>query len=278
MEILVTGGLGFFGSFLVKAFNDRGNKCNVLDITENEGCPNQNSYIKADIRDYKAVKKACEGMEIVHHNVAQVPLAKNRKAFKSVNVDGTGNILKAALECGVKKVIYMSSSAVFGVPQHNPVKDSTVPNPKESYGAAKYAGELICEEYRRKGLDVTIVRPRTIMGHGRLGIFQILFEWIREGRNVPVLGKGNNVYQFICADDLANACILAGLRSGAATYNCGAEGFGSMREVLENLCRHAGTGSKVVSVPVKLTTMAMEITSRLGLSPLGPYHSMMYGR
>ena len=82
----------------------------------------------------------------------------------------------------------------------------------------------------RRGLDVSIIRPRTIMGHGRLGIFQILFEWIRTGYNVPVLGRGDNVYQFVHADDLADACILAAARPGVATYNCGTDRFGTMRE------------------------------------------------
>ena len=108
--------------------------------------------------------------------------------------------------------------------------------------------------------------------------FKFLFEWISEGTNVPVLGDGKNVYQFIHSDDMADACILAGNSKGSATYNCGAEEFGSMREVLEDLCEYAGTGSKVVSVPMGLAVAGMNITSKLGLSPLGPYHSLMYGR
>jgi len=116
------------------------------------------------------------------------------------------------------------------------------------------------------------------MGHGRLGIFQILFEWIREGYNVPVLGSGENVYQFVHADDLADACILAATRPGATTYNCGTDRYGSMREVLEELCAHAKTGSKVKSVAMKPAISFMNLTSALGLSPLGPYHALMYGR
>ncbi len=125
---------------------------------------------------------------------------------------------------------------------------------------------------------MTIVRPRTILGHGRLGIFQILFEWIRQGYNVPVLGRGDNVYQFVHADDLADACILAASRPGATLYNCGTDRFGTMRQALEALCSRAGTGSRVKSVPMGLAVASMKITSALGLSPLGPYHSLMYGK
>ena len=86
--------------------------------------------------------------------------------------------------------------------------------PVEEYGRAKLAGETLCWEYGRKGLDVSIVRPCTIVGHGRLGIFQILFEWIYQGKNIPVLSDGKNTYQFVHADDLAEACIQASTLKG----------------------------------------------------------------
>jgi nucleoside-diphosphate-sugar epimerase len=207
-----------------------------------------------------------------------VPLAKDKELFHSVNVHGTENLLRAALEAQVGKVIYVSSSAVFGVPRSNPVTEETPPTPGEPYGRAKLEAEALSRDYARRGLDVTIIRPRTIMGHGRLGIFQILFEWIREGYNVPVFGRGDNIYQFVHADDLAEACILAASRPGATTYNCGAAKFGTMRETLEHLCAHAKTGSKVRSVPMSPAVGLMKLTSALGLSPLGAYHALMYGR
>jgi nucleoside-diphosphate-sugar epimerase len=172
----------------------------------------------------------------------------------------------------------MSSSAVYGVPERNPVDDQTPRRPGEDYGRAKLAAEELCRNWMQRGLDVTIVRPRTIMGHGRLGIMQILFEWVRQGRNIPVFGSGDNVYQFVHADDLASACLKAATRPGAATYNVGAERFGTMREILESLCRHAGTPSRVVSVPLAPAVALMRFTSKLGVSPLGAYHALMYGR
>ena len=234
--------------------------------------------VRADIRDAAAVKRACEGVSIVHHNVALVPLAKDADAFWSVNEGGTRNLLEAAQQQGVAKVVHMSSSAVFGVPPKNPVDDSVEPRPQEEYGKAKLAGEVLCHEYIAKGLDVSIVRPRTIMGHGRLGIMQILFEWIRQGKNVPVFGRGDNRYQFVHADDLASATLKAGERPGPAIYNVGADRFGTMRETLEGLITHARTSSRVVSVPASPAVAMMNVTSRLGVSPLGAYHALMYGR
>src|SRR5262249_43973094 len=136
----------------------------------------------------------------------------------------------------------------------------------------------LCRNYGSRGLDVSIVRPRTIMGHGRLGIFQILFEWIYQGSDIPVLDGGTNVYQFVHADDLAEACILASQRKGAEWYNCGTDRFGTMRETLETLCAIAGTGSRVRSLPMRPMVLGMKVCSHLGLSPLGAYHALMYGR
>jgi len=278
MRAFVTGGSGYFGSLLLRKLLAQGHTCAVLDIADADDRPANVAFHKADIRDYEAVVRAVAGADAVFHNVAQVPLAKDRELFKSVNITGTENLARAALAGGVKKVIYTSSSAVFGVPKSNPVTEDTEPEPAEAYGRAKLEGENVCESYAAKGLDVTIIRPRTILGHGRLGIFQILFEWIRQGLNVPVLGRGDNLYQFVHADDLAEACLLAAQRPGTARYNCGTDRFGSMRESLEHLCAHAGTGSKVKSVPMGLAVTGMQVTSALGLSPLGPYHSLMYGR
>ncbi len=278
MKTLITGGSGYFGSLLLRKLMARGAECSILDISDADDRPQEVQFHKTDIRDAEGVARACEGIEVVFHNVAQVPLAKDKKIFNEVNIGGTRNLLEAALKEGAKKVVCTSSSAVFGVPKSNPVTEETEPTPAEAYGRAKYEGEVLCREYAAKGLDIAIIRPRTILGHGRLGIFQILFEWVSQGYNIPVLGKGDNIYQFVHADDLAEACILASERPGFSIYNCGAEKFGTMREGLEHLCREAGTGSKVKSVPMGLAIFGMKLTSALGLSPLGPYHSLMYGR
>jgi nucleoside-diphosphate-sugar epimerase len=275
---LVTGGAGYFGTLLVARLREAGLRVRIFDINDADERPADVEMMRGDIRDPAAVRRALEGASVVHHNVAMVPLAKDRDAFWSVNRDGARHLLEAALAARVRKVVSMSSSAVFGAPDRNPVDDATRPHPQEDYGRAKLAAEDLCHDFVARGLDVTIIRPRTIMGHGRLGIMQILFEWVRQGKNIPVLGRGDNLYQFVHADDLADAAIKAAARPGPATYNVGAEKFGTMRETLEGLVRHAGTGSRVVSVPMSPAVAMMKVTSRAGLSPLGAYHSLMYGR
>ena len=275
---LVTGGAGFFGEILVKKLLAAGHNVTCLDLNRPSFSHPNLRVCQGDNRDPNAVSEALDKVNLVYHNVAQVPVAKDIKLFWSVNYDGMKNILAASLEKKVKRFVYTSSSAVFGVPLYNPVKASTTPYPREAYGKAKLAAEGLCHEYAEKGLSCSIIRPRTVLGTGRLGIFQILFEWIYQGRNIPVLGAGDNIYQFVHADDLADACIAAGEVSIEGTFNIGTDRFGSMREVLEHLTKYAGTGSQVKSVPANLAKIGMNITSAIGLSPLGAYHSLMYGK
>jgi nucleoside-diphosphate-sugar epimerase len=275
---LVTGGSGYFGSLLVRHLVDAGHTVRVLDLHDADDRLPEVDLVQGDIRDRAAVAAAVEGIDLVFHNVAQVPLAKDHQLLRSVNVDGTVILLEAARHAGVHKVVHTSSSAVFGVPESNPVLPSSVPKPVEPYGHAKLAAEWACLDAAAHGLDVSIVRPRTILGHGRLGIFGILFDWIADGADVVVLGDGSNRYQFVHADDLAAVCLLAAQRPGPMIVNAGTDRFGTMREALEHLCRHAGTGARVRSLPARPTSIAMQAAAGLGLAPFAPYHWIMYSR
>jgi nucleoside-diphosphate-sugar epimerase len=275
-SVLVTGGSGYFGSVLVDEALARGDRVRVFD--RNPPGPREGvEFVAGDIRDRAAVGTACVDVDVVFHNVAQVPLAKDRALFRSVNVVGTANLLVAARDAKVSKVVHTSSSAVFGIPPCNPVTEDTPPRPLEDYGRAKLEAEQLCREAAAAGLDVTIVRPRTILGHGRLGIMAILFEFVADGAPVFVLNRGDNRYQFVHASDLADACLRAGDRAGATVYNVGATEFGTMRETLQALVDHAATGSRVRSLPVGPTRAAMQSLAGLGLAPFAPYHWMLYG-
>ena len=275
---LVTGGSGYFGSLLVEHLLRAGLEVRVLDVVDATDRPSDVRLFQADVRDQDQVRRAMAGVDLVFHNVAQVPLARDRDLFESVNVHGTAVVLQESERAGVSKVVHTSSSAVFGVPEANPVTRATVPRPVEAYGQAKLDAELLCRAATTRGLDVTVVRPRTILGHGRLGIFGILFDWIADGAAVPVLGDGSNVYQFVHAEDLASACLLAAHRPGPAVYNIGAEEFGTMAEAVGHLCDHAGTGARIRPLPVAATSKAMQVSSRLGLTPFAPYHWIMYSK
>jgi nucleoside-diphosphate-sugar epimerase len=275
--VLITGGSGYFGSVLGQQARAAGDRVRILDLNPPELRGADVEVVVGDVRDRAVVRAACEGVDVVLHNVAQVPLARDRELFEAVNVTGTANVLAAARDAGVAKVVHTSSSAIFGIPDSNPVLEDTPGRPLEAYGRAKLAAEAVCREAIAGGLDVTIIRPRTILGHGRLGIIAVLFEFVAEGAPVFVLGDGSNRYQFVHADDLAEACLRAAARPGPATYNIGASEFGTMRETLQALVDHAATGSRVRSLPVAPARFAMRALSTAGLAPFAPYHWLLYG-
>jgi nucleoside-diphosphate-sugar epimerase len=275
-SVLVTGGSGYFGSLLAADAVKRGDRVRVFDHNP-PGEELDVEYRAGDVRDRDAVRDACEGVDVVFNNVAQVPLAKDRSLFHGVNVVGTANMLVAARTAGARKVVHTSSSAIYGIPERNPVDENTPPRPLEAYGRAKLEAEVLCHEAATSGLDVTIIRPRTILGHGRLGIMAVLFELVAAGAPVPVLDGGNNRYQLVHAADLADACLRAGDCAGPAVYNIGASEFGTMADTLGALIEHAGTGARLWSVPSGPAKVAMRTSGAIGLAPIAPYHWLLYG-
>ena len=279
LNVLITGGSGYFGSVLTKQLLDQGYLCTIFDLNPPDFTHPNLKYRHGDICNPKDIQTACQSNSIVLHNIAQVPVVKDEAAFNKVNIQGTVHLFDACLKHNVKKIIYTSSSAVYGVPKQNPVFETSPPKPQEPYGKSKWEAEKICHRYRNsKGLDITIIRPRTILGHGRLGIFQILFEWIYQGHNIPILDGGKNSYQFIHAEDLAKACILAFQKNSGPLYNIGTNQFGSMRSALENLIEYAQSQSQLIDIPLGIGEFGMKLLSKTNLSPLSPYHTLMYGR
>jgi len=277
--VLITGGSGYFGSILAERALAAGDRVRIFDL--NPPLPpaeraDRQEYGAGDVRDLSALRDATDGVDVVLNNVAQVPLAKDRDLFWSVNVAGTANVLVAARDRGVAKVVHTSSSAIFGIPESNPVTEDTPGRPLEAYGRAKLEAEHLCHDAAAGGLDVSIVRPRTILGHGRLGIIAVLFEFVAEGAPVYVLGRGDNRYQFVHANDLADAVLRASERDKPSVYNIGATEFGTMRETLGALVDHAGTGSRVRSLPAAPARIGMKALATVGLAPFAPYHWLLY--
>ncbi|MDQ1383871.1 MAG: hypothetical protein QOG65_1250 [Actinomycetota bacterium] len=275
-SILVTGGSGYFGTVVAEQALARGDAVRIFDLNPPGPSLAAAEFVAGDVRDRAAVRGACEGIDVVFHNVAQVPLAKDRALFDEVNVGGTANVLVAARDARVAKIVHTSSSAVFGIPEHNPVTEDSPCRPLEAYGRAKLRAELLCHDAVGGGLDVTIVRPRTVLGHGRLGVIALLFDFVADGAPVFVLGPGDNRYQLVHANDLADACLRAGDRAGPSVYNVGALEFGTMRETLQALVEHAQTGSRVRSLPVAPARLTMQALAALGLAPFAPYHWLLY--
>ncbi len=275
---LVTGGAGFLGSEIARALHARGERVRILDILEPPALPAGIEIIRGDILDGRLLAEAMKAVDVVHHSAALVPVTKAGPRFRQVNVEGTEAALEAAAKTGVGFFIYISSSAVFGIPQACPITEDTPLCPVEAYGRSKLEGEKCVEKFAREGIRSAIVRPRTIVGPGRLGIFKILYEWISEGRKVYVIGRGNNRFQFVHVLDVVDFILLLSEKRKPGSYNIGAEKFGTLREDLTSLIRHAGTASRVVGTPTALAASALMILDWLGLSPLARYHYLVYPR
>lgn len=273
---LVTGGSGFLGSHFVRRLHALGEGVRVLDVIDSPDRPRGTEFVKRDIRDRRGVREAITGVQYVHHNVALVPLAKAGGEFRSVNVEGTQIAARAALDAGVRLFTHTSSSAVFGIPDACPITCDTPMTPVENYGRAKLAAEQEVQKAARKGLPTLILRPRTIIGPGRLGIFQILFEWIRDGRNIYVIGNGDNPFQFVHVDDLVTAALLGAEKETQGVFNIGADRFSTLREDLDATIRHAGSGSRIVGLPVGLTVSALKLLDIMKVCPLAPWHYLTY--
>lgn len=273
---LVTGGAGFLGSRAARALHARGERVRILDLLDAPELPEGIERVRADVRDRAAVVAATRGVEVVHHHAAMVPLTKAGAAFREVNVDGTQNVLDAAVAAGVAFVVHVSTSAVFGLPERCPITDATPLRPVDAYGRAKLEGEERVRRAAAAGLPCAIVRPRTLVGVERLGIFQILYEWIREGRRVYVIGDGHQRFQLLHVDDAVECLIRLADARRAGTFNVGASRFGTLREDLGALIQHAGTAARVVGLPASLAIGALGLLDRLRLSPLAPWHYLTY--
>lgn len=277
MRHLVTGGSGFLGDRIARRLADRGEDVTVLDIWEDPSRPAQIRFVKCDILDREGVARAMRGIDMVHHNVALVPLTKAGKRFWDVNVVGSQIAAEEAVKANVRAFIHMSSSAIFNT-REMPVTNQTPPAPGEIYGRAKLAGERSVRDVcGRAGIPLSIIRPRTILAPGRFGIFEILFKWIVENRKVYVIGDGRTLFQLIHADDLMDAYMLTLDKGKPGDYNVGTDRYGTLREVLEDAIRFAGSSSRVVGLP-EATVSLLALLDRMGMSPLAPWHYLTYGK
>jgi len=273
---LITGGSGFIGSNIAKLLVAKGEKVRIFDIWKSEELPKQVEFIKADILDKKSVDKACLGVTHIHHNVALVPLTKAGKKYQDVNVGGTEIIIEMAKKHKVKMLCHMSSSAIFGAPNEMPIPPEGKMDALEIYGQAKADADMLVRNAMAEGLPACCIRPRTVIGLGRLGIFEILFDWIKDNANILIIGKGDQLFQFVHVDDIAEVSILAGLQEKSGLYNVGTNKFSTLREDLEYLIKTVGKKSKVKSLPVALSIFALTILDKIGLSPLSPWHYLTY--
>ncbi|HEY3290479.1 MAG TPA: NAD-dependent epimerase/dehydratase family protein [Anaerolineae bacterium] len=268
---LITGGAGFLGINMARYLLSRGHRVTSLDIADftypEKG---QVQAIKGDIRDKQAVDMAMQGVDIVIHTAAALPLYKREDIF-STDIDGLENVLKSALEHQVERMIHISSTAVYGIPDHHPLLETDKLEGVGPYGEAKVKAEEICTEYRNKGLCVPVIRPKSFIGPERLGVFALFYDWAMDGKGFPMLGSGNNRYQFLDVEDLCDAIYLTATLDRDKvndTFNIGAKQFETMRADYQAVLDFAGFGKKIVPFPAKPAILTLRFLEALHLSPL----------
>ncbi len=261
----ISGGSGFLGLTLARRLAARGTPVRTLDPVElaEPGV----TAILGDVRSRRDAAQLCAGADVLVHAAAALPTRGSRRELRSVNVDGTAVLLRAAREAGVRRIVLVSTAVVYGL-QAPPVSEHAKPQPIEEYGWTKLEAE-------RAALSegAVVLRPTAFVGPGRLGVFGILFRFVREGRRIYTLGPGGNRYQLLDVDDLVEAILLAAeLPVEGRTLNLGADDPLPVRVELEALVRHAGTASRVTALPAGPARLALAALDRLGLSPLSRWH------
>ncbi|NMB81359.1 MAG: NAD(P)-dependent oxidoreductase, partial [Ignavibacteria bacterium] len=209
MRILVTGGAGFLGINLIRSLLKNDHQIVSLDVADFNypDVVGKIKIIKGDIRNAMIVNQIMKDVDIVIHTAAALPLYSPEE-IRSTDIEGTRLLLHEAFINKVKKFIHISSTAVYGIPDHHPIYETDNLDGVGPYGNAKIEAEKICFDYRKKGMCIPILRPKSFIGPERLGVFALFYDWAKDGKNFPMIGKGNNRYQLLDVEDLCEAIKL----------------------------------------------------------------------
>lgn len=268
---LITGGAGFLGINMVRYLLERDHEVVSLDIAPFDYPERgQITEIVGDIRDRTKVDEAMKDIDIVIHTAAALPLYSPEDIY-STDIEGTRNVIESAKEHGVARFIQISSTAVYGIPDHHPLLEDDKLDGVGPYGEAKIAAEEVCLAYRDQGMIVPIIRPKSFIGPERLGVFALLYDWAYTGHNFPVLGNGKNRYQLLDVEDLCDSIYLCATlppEQANDTFNIGAKEFTTFREDYQAVLDYAGHGKKIIGLPAGPAIWTLRFLESLGISPL----------
>lgn len=271
MKVLITGGAGFLGINLIRYLLDRNYEIVSLDIAPFE-YPEKDRirHVRGDIRDAAVVASVMDGCQMVVHTAMALPLYKEKEIL-TTGINGTEVLLAEAEKEKVERFIHISSTAVYGIPDHHPLYEDDKLDGVGPYGKAKVEAEKICERYRKKGICVPVLRPKSFIGPERLGVFALLYDWAYTGHNFPMIGKGNNRYQLLDVEDLCESIYLTmtvDKEKANDTFNIGAKEFTTMKEDYQAVLDKANYGKKIIGLPEKPIVFTLRILETLKLSPL----------
>jgi nucleoside-diphosphate-sugar epimerase len=270
--VLVTGGAGFLGVNLLRYLHARGFGLVSLDIADFPYKDLQGivRVVQGDIRKPADVETAMAGVDLVVHCAAALPLY-SPEDIHTTDVEGTRRVLESAHAHGVSRFLHISSTAVYGIPQHIPVVETDPMHSVGPYGKAKVEAEAVCFEFRKQGMTVPVLRPKSFIGPERLGVFALFYDWAADGHGFPILGNGRNRYQLLDVEDLCEAirlCLTLPADRVNDTFNIGAKDFLTMREDYQAVLDEAGFGKKITGLPAAPAILTLRVLEALGLSPL----------
>lgn len=287
MHSLVTGSSGLLGGCLVERLRARGAPLRLLDLEPPPYELGADEFVCGDASDEDTVLEAARGCEVIYHLAAAQRMKPqfsgwNEGEIFARNLAATRHVLTAAQRQGVRKVVFTSSSGIYGIPRSVPCPEDHPRVPLGAYGRSKVEAEELCRRAIEQGLDVTVLRPMSLFGPRMSGIFVMLFEWVRKGQPVFMLGDGRNRVQASSAWDVADACLCAveSPKARGGFYNVAADPdtVPTVREEVEALVAHAGTGSPVVPIPAPLLRTAARALDVFGLSPIVREHYVLADR
>jgi nucleoside-diphosphate-sugar epimerase len=278
---LITGSSGFVGSAIAKKLIAKGEKVRCIDIIEDSTVSKKCEFEILDISKFENLEKSLifKDVKFVHHNAAKVPLTKAGDDYLNTNVIGTINVLKQCKKYNVQHLSHMSSSAIFGKPKHNQNVNYENYSPTGLYGKSKYLAELEVNKFFSSKYikSCSVIRPRPIIGPGRLGIFQILFDWVKDDKKIPIIGDGKNLFQFSNIDDLVDVSIETATKNLSGQFNVGNLIFSTLAEDLNNSFNLVGSKSRVFPINKNFAKISLFILDKLNLSPLSSWHYLSYG-
>lgn len=274
--ILVTGAAGLLGRELVRVLVGRGGGLRALDIVPIPGRPIPDvEHVAGDLVDAGACRRAVEGVRAVVHAAAVqfhspgCPRFRIEPYFRR-NVAMTRRLLDASVEAGVERFVFVSSDMVYGPPREVPLREQAPTRPAGPYGRSKVACEGDCRAAHGAIREVTILRPCVTVGPGRLGLLRSLFDRVRAHRAIPVLGDGRNRHHLVAVEDVAEACRRALDHDGGGTFNVGSRDPATVRDLLTDLCRRAGSRSRLLPLPAGPGQLGLGLLWSVRLSPLNP--------